>query len=112
MACRQLQAKVNITSLDQLSDNLAGKVSGGATLSQPTGQAFHRRFILILVGDRIALPGFILRQGSRARQRVVNLANSPSQLIVSLKGLSCRSSLVVNATFNGTEQTRRQSQCR
>lgn len=101
---RQLQAKINITSLDQLSDSLAGKVSGGATLSQPAGQALPTIYV-DLVGERIALPGFILRQG-RIRGKVVNLANSPSQLIISAEGLDVagQSFSKINATFNGTEQ--------
>lgn len=101
---KQLQAKINITSLDQLSDKLAGKVTGGATLSQPTGQALPTIYI-DLVGERIALPGFILRQG-RVRGKLVNLANSPSQLIISAEGLDTagQSFKDVNASFNGTEQ--------
>ncbi len=102
---RQLQAKINITSLDQLSDQLVGKVSGGVTLSQPTGQALPTIYI-DLVGERIALPGFILRQG-RVRGKLVNLANSPSQLIISAEGLDVAGQTFqkVNATFNGTEQS-------
>lgn len=101
---QQLQTKINITSLDQLSDSLAGKVSGGATLSQPAGQALPTIYI-DLVGERIALPGFILRQG-RIRGKLVNLANSPSQLIISAEGLDAAGQTFksVNATFNGTEQ--------
>ena len=101
---KQLQAKINITSLDQLSDQLAGKVSGGATLSQPAGQALPTIYV-DLVGERIALPGFVLRQG-RVRGKLVNLANSPSQLIVSAEGLDAagQSFQKVKATFNGTEQ--------
>ncbi|HCI75141.1 MULTISPECIES: translocation/assembly module TamB domain-containing protein [unclassified Psychrobacter] len=101
---KQLQTKINITSLDQLSDKLAGKVTGGATLSQPVGQALPTIYI-DLVGERIALPGFILRQG-RVRGKLVNLANSPSQLIITAEGLDAagQSFKSVKATFNGTEQ--------
>ena len=101
---KQLQTKINITSLDQLSDKLAGKVTGGATLSQPAGQALPTIYI-DLVGERISLPGFILRQG-RVRGKLVNLANSPSQLIISAEGLDAagQSFKNVNAAFNGTEQ--------
>ncbi|WP_201565487.1 translocation/assembly module TamB domain-containing protein, partial [Psychrobacter sp. CMS30] len=101
---KQLQAKINITSLDQLSDKLAGKVTGGATLSQPAGQALPTIYI-DLVGERLALPGFILRQG-RIRGKLVNLFNSPSQLIISAEGLDVagQSFKKINATFNGTEQ--------
>ena len=101
---KQLHTKINITSLDQLSDKLAGKVTGGATLSQPAGQALPTIYI-DLVGERIALPGFILRQG-RIRGKLVNLANSPSQLIVSAEGLDVAGQTFksVNASFNGTEQ--------
>ena len=101
---KQLQTKINITSLDQLSDQLAGKVTGGATLSQPVGQALPTIYI-DLVGERIALPGFILRQG-RIRGKLVNLANSPSQLIVTAEGLDAagQSFESVKATFKGTEK--------
>ncbi|MGP5134166.1 translocation/assembly module TamB domain-containing protein [Psychrobacter cibarius] len=101
---KQLQTKINITSLDQLSDKLAGKVTGGATLSQPVGEALPTIYI-DLVGERIALPGFILRQG-RVRGKLVNLANSPSQLIITAEGLDAagQSFKSVKATFNGTEQ--------
>lgn len=101
---RQLQAKINITSLDQLSDQLNGKVSGGATLSQPAGQALPTIYV-DLVGERIALPGFILRQG-RIRGKLVNLANSPSQFIITAEGLDAagQSFENVKANFNGTEQ--------
>ena len=101
---KQLQTKVNITNLDQLSDKLAGKVSGGATLSQPAGQALPTIYI-DLVGERISLSGFILRQG-RIRGKLVNLANSPSQLIVTAKGLDVagQSFKSLDATFNGTER--------
>lgn len=102
---KQLQTKINITSLDQLSNKLTGKVTGGATLSQPAGQALPTIYI-DLVGERIALPGFILRQG-RVRGKIVNLANSPSQLIVSAEGLDAagQSFKSVNASFNGTEKS-------
>lgn len=102
---QQLQAKINITSLDQLSDKLAGQVTGGATLSQPAGQALPTIYI-DLVGERIALPGFILREG-RVRGKLVNLANSPSQLIISAEGLDAagQSFKNVNASFNGTEHS-------
>jgi len=102
---KQLQTKINITSLDQLSNKLTGKVTGGATLSQPAGQALPTIYI-DLVGERIALPGFILRQG-RIRGKIVNLANSPSQLIVSAEGLDAagQSFKSVNASFNGTEKS-------
>ena len=101
---KQLQAKVNITSLDQLSNQLTGKVTGGATLSQPAGQALPTIYI-DLVGERIAIPGFVLRQG-RIRGKLVNLANSPSQLIINAEGLdaSGQSLKNLNVTFNGTEQ--------
>ncbi|WP_352287313.1 translocation/assembly module TamB domain-containing protein [Psychrobacter sp. GW64-MNA-CIBAN-0177] len=101
---KQLQTKINITSLDQLSSKLTGKVTGGATLSQPAGQALPTIYI-DLVGERLALPGFILRQG-RIRGKIVNLANSPSQLIISAEGLDAggQSFKSVNASFNGTEQ--------
>ena len=101
---KQLQTKINITSLDQLSDKLAGKVTGGATLLQPAGQALPTIYI-DLVGERIALPGFILRQG-RVRGKLVNLANSPSQLIVTAEGLDAagQNFKSVKATFSGTEQ--------
>ena len=100
----QLQTKINITSLDQLSNKLAGKVTGGATLSQSAGQSLPTIYI-DLVGERIALPGFILRQG-RIRGKLVNLANSPSQLIISAKGLDVAGQTFqkVDASFNGTEQ--------
>ena len=101
---KQLETKINITSLDQLSDKLAGKVTGGATLSQPNGEALPTIYI-DLVGERISLPGIILRQG-QIRGKLVNLANSPSQLIISAEGLdvSGQSFKNVNAAFNGTEQ--------
>ena len=74
-------------------------------MSQPTGQALPTIYI-DLVGERIALPGFILRQG-RIRGKLVNLANSPSQLIVSAEGLDAagQSFDSVKASFNGTEQS-------
>lgn len=101
---KALQAKINITSLDQLSDQLAGKVTGGAILSQPEGQALPTIYV-DLVGERIALPGFILREG-RIRGKLVNLANSPSQLIINAKDLDVAGQTFknLNATFNGTEQ--------
>ena len=101
---KQLQAKINNTSLDQLSDKLTGKVTGGATLAQPAGQALPTIYI-DLVGERLALPGFVLRQG-RVRGKLVNLANSPSQMIITAEGLDAagQSFKRLNVTFNGTEQ--------
>ncbi len=101
---KQLQAKINISSLDQLSDKLTGKVNGGVTLSQPDKQALPTLYI-DLVGERIALSGFILREG-RVTGKLVNLANSPSQLIVEAEGLEVagQSFTSVNASFSGTEQ--------
>ena len=101
---KQLQVKINITSLDQLSDKLAGQVTGGATLSQPAGQALPTIYVDLL-GERIALPGFILRQG-RIRGKLVNLANSPSQFVIDAEGLEVaeQSFEDVNASFSGTEQ--------
>ena len=101
---QQLQAKVNITNLDQLSESLAGKLTGGATLSQASGQALPTIYI-DLVGERIALPGFTLRQG-RISGKLVNLANSPSQLIINAEGLEAAGQVFknINADFQGTEQ--------
>lgn len=101
---RQLQAKINITNLDQLSEKLSGKVTGGATLSQPAGQALPTIYI-DLIGERISLPGFILSQG-RIRGKVVNLANSPSQLLVDAQGLMVAGQAFkdISAYFTGTEQ--------
>ncbi|WP_131667241.1 translocation/assembly module TamB domain-containing protein [Psychrobacter pygoscelis] len=101
---KQLEAKVNITSLDQLSDNLAGKVSGGATVTQPEGQALPTLYI-DLVGERMAFPNLLLREG-RIRGKIVDMANSPSQLVVSAQNLEMagRSFDELNAVFNGTEQ--------
>ena len=101
---QQLQTKINITSLDQLSDKLSGKVTGGATLSQPVGQALPTIYI-DLIGERLSLPGFILRQG-RIRGKLVNLANSPSQLIVNAEELyvAGQNFKNINAIFDGTEQ--------
>ena len=101
---KQLETKINITSLDQLSDKLAGKVAGGATITQPAGQSLPTIYV-DLVGERMAFPGLLLRQG-RIRGKVVNMANSPSQLVVSAEGLevSGRVFKKINAVFNGTEQ--------
>ena len=101
---RQLQAKINITNLDQLSEKLSGKVTGGATLSQPAGQALPTIYI-DLIGERISLPGFVLSQG-RIRGKVVNLANSPSQLLVDAEGLMVAGQAFkdISVYFNGTEQ--------
>ncbi|MBF2718415.1 translocation/assembly module TamB domain-containing protein [Psychrobacter sp. NG254] len=101
---KQLQTKINITSLDQLSSQLAGKVTGGATLSQPAGQALPTIYI-DLVGERLALPGFVLRQG-RVRGKLVNLANSPSQLIITAEGLDAAGQSFDNIklSLNGTEK--------
>lgn len=101
---KQLAAKVNITSLDQLSDKLAGKVAGGVTVIQPDNQALPTLYI-DLVGERMALPNLLLRQG-RIRGKIVNMANSPSQLVISAEGLDMagRSFSKLNAVFNGTER--------
>lgn len=101
---KQLEAKINVTNLDQLSKNLAGKVSGGATLSQPANQALPTLYV-DLVGERMALPNLLLRKG-RIRGKIVNMANSPSQLVISAEGLEMagRSFEKLNAVFNGTEQ--------
>lgn len=101
---QQLQTKINITSLDQLSATLAGEVSGGATLSQAKGQALPTIYI-DLIGEDIALPGFALRGGS-VRGKLVNLANSPSQLVITAEGVDAggQSFESVNASFNVTEQ--------
>lgn len=101
---KQLQAKINISSLDQLSEDLTGQVSGGVSLSQPTNQALPTLYI-DLVGESIALPEFILRRG-RVRGKIVNLANSPSQLLISAEGLDVAGQTFsdVQISFNGTEQ--------
>ena len=100
----QLQTKINVTSLDQLSDKLSGKVTGGATLLQPAGQALPTVYV-DLVGERISLPGFVLREG-RVRGKLVNLANSPSQLIVTAEGLTAAGQNFknINASFSGTQE--------
>ena len=102
---KQLQTKINITSLDQLSDQLTGKVTGGVTLSQPAGQALPTIYI-DLVGERIAVPGFVLRQG-RVRGKLVNLSNSPSQLIVTAESLDTagQSFDSIKLSLNGTEKS-------
>lgn len=100
-----LQANVNITSLDQLSPTLSGEVSGGATLIQPVGQALPTIYV-DLVGERISLPNMLLMQG-RIKGKVVNLANSPSKLVVTAEGLQLgtRSFKDLNVVFDGTEQS-------
>ncbi len=101
---KNLQADVNITSLDQLSPKLSGKVNGGITLLQSANQALPTLYI-DLVGERLALSGLILRQG-QIRGKIVNLATSPSQLIVHAEGLDLanQSFKALDLSFDGTEQ--------
>ncbi len=101
---KQLQVKVNITSLDQLAAELGGKLAGGLTLSQPAGQALPTIYI-DLVGSRLSLPGFVLREG-QIRGKIVNLANSPSQLVITAKDLNAGGQTFrsLDASFTGTEQ--------
>lgn len=102
---KNLQANINITSLDQLSPKLGGKVTGGVTLLQPAGQALPTLYI-DLVGERLSFPGLILRQG-QIRGKIVNLANSPSQLIIHAEGLdvSNQSFNKLDVSFDGTERS-------
>lgn len=101
---KNLKANINITSLDQLSPKLGGKVTGGITLLQPTGQALPTLYI-DLVGERLSLFGLILREG-QIRGKIVNLATSPSQLIVHAEGLDVanQSFNAIDLSFDGTEQ--------
>lgn len=102
---KNLQANINITSLDQLSPKLGGKVAGGISILQPQGQALPTLYI-DLVGERITFPGLILRQG-HIRGKIVNLATSPSQLVVHAEGLEVanQSFSRLDASFEGTEQS-------
>ena len=100
----QLETEISITSLDQLSDKLAGKVVGGATLVQPANQPLPTLYIDV-VGERIAVPGLILRDG-RITGKLVNLAQSDSQLLIDAKGLSVAGYEFkdIHADFIGTQR--------
>lgn len=101
---QQLETEISITSLDQLSDKLAGRVVGGATLVQPANQPLPTLYIDV-VGERIALPGLILREG-HITGKLVNLAQSDSQLLIDAKGLSAAGYEFkdIHADFIGTQR--------
>ena len=101
---QQLETEISITSLDQLSDKLAGRVVGGATLVQPANQPLPTLYIDV-IGERIAVPGLILREG-HITGKLVNLAQSDSQLLIDAKGLSAAGYEFKNihADFMGTQR--------
>ncbi|GAA0320923.1 translocation/assembly module TamB domain-containing protein [Psychrobacter aestuarii] len=100
---QQLETEISITSLDELSDKLAGKVVGGATLIQPANQPLPTIYIDV-IGERIAVPGLILREG-HITGKLVNLAQSDSQLLIDAKGLTAAGYEFkdIHADFIGTQ---------
>ncbi|WP_227430144.1 translocation/assembly module TamB domain-containing protein [Psychrobacter sp. I-STPA6b] len=101
---QQLQAQVNINSLHQLSEQLAGQLQGGLTWIQTEDSALPTIYV-DLTGARMALSNFILTQG-QVKGKIVNLGKSPSQLALSAKGLQLadRKFEQLNVVFDGTEQ--------
>lgn len=100
----RLQAKVNLTNLDQLSPNISGEMTGGVILVQPSSQALPTLFV-DLVASGVRLPNMTLAEGS-VQGKIVDLANQPSQLVIQAKNLQFADQGFnhIEAVFNGTEQ--------
>nr|WP_241878239.1 hypothetical protein [Psychrobacter sp. PraFG1]UNK04680.1 hypothetical protein MN210_10645 [Psychrobacter sp. PraFG1] len=58
---QNLDAKVNIRNLSQISRDFAGSVIGGLTLVQSAGQALPTIYV-DLSGEKLALPGILLQK--------------------------------------------------
>ncbi|WP_230660189.1 translocation/assembly module TamB domain-containing protein [Psychrobacter sp. I-STPA10] len=100
---QNLQAQVNIHSLDKISEQLAGRIKGGIIWLQPKGQALPTIYV-DLVADQLAMAEFVLTQG-HAKGKIVNLGKSPSQMVLAATGLKAagRDFSQLNLVFDGTE---------
>uniref|UniRef100_A5WFV6 Translocation and assembly module TamB C-terminal domain-containing protein n=1 Tax=Psychrobacter sp. (strain PRwf-1) TaxID=349106 RepID=A5WFV6_PSYWF len=100
---QNLDAKVNIRNLSQISRDFAGSVIGGLTLVQSAGQALPTIYV-DLSGEKLALPGILLQKGV-IKGKIVDFAKSPSNLVILADGLQASGSQFENiyAVFNGTE---------
>ncbi|PNK59965.1 translocation/assembly module TamB domain-containing protein [Psychrobacter sp. FDAARGOS_221] len=99
-----LQARVNIRDLGQVSDSMSGNIIGALTVVQPEGQALPTLYV-DLESKQLQLPGAYLESGS-VKGKIVDLAKRPSTLVVMVDGLQAAQTKLssVQAVFNGTEQ--------
>lgn len=99
---QQLQAKVNITNLDQLNSRLNGEISGGMTMLQTENSRLPTLYVDVLA-KRLALPNLLLASG-HVKGKLVDLGNSPSQLSVQAVDLETANQQInqLYLVFNGT----------
>lgn len=99
----QLEAKVNLSSLDQLYQPLRGEVSGGLTLMQSKQESLPTIYVDLLASG-ISLPQLIVNKGS-VKGKIVNLANQESQLAVVAKDLQIGKHEIneLGVLFSGTQ---------
>lgn len=103
----QLVTSVNISTLNQLIPQLKGVVKGGIVLSQQPKQTFPDVYV-DLVGRDIAVPNIAIMDAT-IKGKLVNLANSPSQLQLNATGINISNQPIraLQVDFSGTQADHR-----
>ncbi|MGL5251683.1 MAG: translocation/assembly module TamB domain-containing protein [Moraxella sp.] len=99
----QLVTSVDISTLDALIPQVKGIIKGGIILAQDNQQSLPNIYI-DLVGRNIAVPNFVVLD-AKITGKLVNLANSPSQLQLNATGLNIANQPLraLQLHFNGTQ---------
>lgn len=97
-----LETKVNLTNLVQISDKLNGELTGGMTITQTSTDALPTIY-MDLLANRVVAPNIMVSEG-HIKGKLVNLGNSPSQLTLTASDLQYGDISFdrMNAIFNGT----------
>ncbi len=99
----KITTKVDISTLNQLIPALKGTIKGDIIVAQEK-QTILPSIYFDLVGKKIALPNFAVAD-SKITGKIVNFANSPSQLKVSATGINISDQPIraIKLDFDGTQ---------
>lgn len=100
---QQLVTSVDVSTLNQLVENLRGTIKGGIVLKQSSGQNLPDIYV-DLTGQGMSMPNFTALD-VKATGKLMNLAKLPSQLQVSATGLNIANQTLrdISLNFNGTQ---------
>lgn len=96
-----LQTRVDIENLVQISDKLNGDIAGGLTIIQKDKQALPT-ILVDMVASRVALPNLLLAKG-HIKGKLENFGNSNSQLVLTASDLEYGNKKFdnINAVYSG-----------